>query len=189
MAVSTAQQVWKTGTASRLIGTGTSTTSWPRPSSSREASSQAVRHSASTGVSAMTGWANRAIRSRPGSRSQASRKVPSGSGAQLGSPVRGPASTSRRAAASRTVRAIGPAVARPIGSPYIGKPLMRPREGLRPTRPQQEAGMRIEPPPSEPWASGTRPAATAAAEPPEEPPAIRVRSQGVTAGGCPSGSV
>ena len=47
----------------------------------------------------------------------------------------------------------------------------------------------MEPPPSEPWATGTSPAATAAAAPPEEPPAIRVRSQGVTAGGNPSGSV
>ena len=47
----------------------------------------------------------------------------------------------------------------------------------------------MEPPPSEPWATGTRPAATAAAAPPEEPPAIRVRSHGVTAGGRPSGSV
>ena len=51
----------------------------------------------------------------------------------------------------------------------------RPRLGLRPTRPQQAAGMRIEPPPSLPCATGTMPAATAAAEPPEEPPGVRVR--------------
>ena len=36
------------------------------------------------------------------------------------------------------------------GSPYIGAPEMRPRLGLRPTIPQQLAGIRIEPPPSEP---------------------------------------
>ena len=42
----------------------------------------------------------------------------------------------------------------------------RPRLGLSPTSPQQAAGMRIEPPPSLPWATGTIPAATAAAEPP-----------------------
>ena len=49
--------------------------------------------------------------------------------------------------------------------------------------------MRIEPPPSEPGATGTSPAATAAAAPPDEPPAVRVRSHGVTAGGATSGSV
>ena len=39
--------------------------------------------------------------------------------------------------------------------------------------------MRIEPPPSEPVASGTRPAATAAADPPEEPPADRSSAHGL----------
>ena len=45
---------------------------------------------------------------------------------------------------------------------------MRPRLGLSPTRPQHDAGMRIDPPPSLAWASGTMPLATAAAEPPLE---------------------
>ena len=35
----------------------------------------------------------------------------------------------------------------------------------RPCRPDMEAGMRMEPPPSNPMATGTRPAATATAEP------------------------
>ena len=39
--------------------------------------------------------------------------------------------------------------------------------------------MRIEPPPSLPWATGTRPAATAAADPPEEPPGVRSRFHGL----------
>ncbi len=38
--------------------------------------------------------------------------------------------------------------------------------------PQNEAGMRIEPPPSVPTASGARPAATAAPAPPDEPPGV-----------------
>ena len=42
--------------------------------------------------------------------------------------------------------------------------------------------MRIEPPPSLPWASGTRPAATAAAAPPEDPPGVRSRSHGLRTG-------
>ncbi len=142
-------------------------------------------------ASAMTGSANRATRRRPGSRSHQSRKVsPAGSGAaQNGSPTAGPAITSSRAAASRTVRASGPAVPRPTGSPCIGLPLIRPRLGLNPTRPQHEAGIRIDPPPSDPCATGTSPAATAAPAPPLEPPAIRVRSHGVRAGGATSGSV
>ena len=42
--------------------------------------------------------------------------------------------------------------------------------------------MRIEPPPSLPWASGTMPAATAAAAPPEEPPGVRSVSHGLRVG-------
>ena len=48
-----------------------------------------------------------------------------------------------------------------------------------PKSPQHEAGVRIEPPPSLAWAAGTIPAATAAAAPPEEPPGVRERSQGL----------
>ena len=41
-----------------------------------------------------------------------------------------------------------------------------------PLRPQHDDGMRIEPPPSDPVASGTMPEAMAAALPPEEPPGL-----------------
>src|SRR5437588_2414887 len=51
--------------------------------------------------------------------------------------------------------------------------------GFIPTSPQQAAGIRIEPPPSEPVAHGTMPAATAAPDPPEDPPGVRVRSHGL----------
>ncbi len=87
------------------------------------------------------------------------------------------------------MRASEPDVASPTGSPYIGWPLIRPRVGFSPTSPQQDAGIRIEPPPSDPWATGTSPAATAAPAPPDEPPAIRVGSHGVTAGAATAGSV
>jgi hypothetical protein len=60
---------------------------------------------------------------------------------------------------------------------------MRPRVGLMPNSPQTLAGMRIDPPPSLPWAAGASPEATAAAAPPLDPPADRDRSQGVRAGG------
>ena len=48
--------------------------------------------------------------------------------------------------------------------------------------PQNAAGWRIEPPVSVPVAAGTRPAATAAAEPPEDPPGTRLGSQGLATG-------
>ena len=58
----------------------------------------------------------------------------------------------------------------------------RPKLGLWPTRPQNAAGMRIEPPPSLAWATATIPLATAAAEPPLDPPADRLGSQGLRQG-------
>jgi hypothetical protein len=76
------------------------------------------------------------------------------------------------------VRASDPLVLSPYTSPN-GAVEIRPRDGLSPKRPQQEAGMRIEPPPSEPCASGARPPATAAAAPPLEPPGVRPGSHGL----------
>src|SRR5690606_17749103 len=48
-----------------------------------------------------------------------------------------------------------------------------------PTEPVTAAGWRIEPPVSEPSASGASNAATAAADPPPDPPGIRERSHGL----------
>ncbi len=70
----------------------------------------------------------------------------------------------------------GPAVDMPCQSLAIGT---RPRCGLSPNRPQHAAGMRIEPAPSVPSAAAARPAATAAAEPPLDPPAMRDGSHGL----------
>ena len=86
--------------------------------------------------------------------------------------------TSSSSAASATVLAIGPtweSVPNGLGG-YTGT---RPWVGLRPTMPQKLAGIRIDPAPSVPTASGPRPAATAAAAPPLDPPAVRPRSQGL----------
>src|SRR5262245_33054498 len=54
--------------------------------------------------------------------------------------------------------------------------------GGSPTQPHRDAGCLIEPPVSEPSAHGARPAATAAAEPPDEPPGTRVGSHGLRVG-------
>ena len=62
-----------------------------------------------------------------------------------------------------------------VGRMSIG---MRPRPGFNPTTPQSAAGMRTEPPMSVPSASGTQPLATATADPPDDPPALRAGSCG-----------
>src|SRR5262245_53012825 len=91
-----------------------------------------------------------ATRSRRGGRDASSRNGRSGGGAQYESPGSGPAIASSSAAASATVRVIGPEVARPSDPAPNGAGETRPRDGLRPNSPQQEAGLRIEPPPSLP---------------------------------------
>ena len=55
--------------------------------------------------------------------------------------------------------------------------------------PHSAAGWRIEPPVSVPIAHGALPAATAAAEPPDEPPGTRARSHGFSVGPKPEFSV
>src|ERR1700680_2573005 len=61
---------------------------------------------------------------------------------------------------------------------------MRPNVHFHPNRPLYAAGMRMEPPPSLPVHAGRSPAATAAAEPPDEPPGVRGGSQGVRVMPC-----
>ncbi len=80
--------------------------------------------------------------------------------------------------------ASGPFSARPNQSPSPIPAGTTPWPGLTVTRPQLAAGMRSEPIPSLPSASGTIPAATAAALPPEEPPAERAGSHGLRAVPC-----
>ena len=53
---------------------------------------------------------------------------------------------------------------------------------MSPTTPQQAAGCRIDPPVSEPSAATQSSAATAAAEPPLDPPGIAARLQGFRVG-------
>ena len=74
---------------------------------------------------------------------------------------------------------IGPEVERP-SSDGNGAVEIRPRAGLSPKTPQQEAGILIEPPPSVPCASGRRPAASAAAAPPLDPPGVRLGVPGIS---------
>src|SRR5229473_1077126 len=78
-------------------------------------------------------------------------------------------------AASRTVRVIGPTTEKSAHAviPSRAPTGIRPCDGLSPNDPVKLAGIRIEPPQSEPVVSGTIPAANAAELPPEEPPGVR----------------
>src|ERR1700678_2796477 len=99
------------------------------------------------------------------------------------SPGKFPDMTSSSSAASATVRAIGPFTLSPARSGISGPPEILPLVGLMPHRPQTLDGLRMGPPPSLPCAAGAGRAATAPAAPPLDPPADRVRSHGVRAGG------
>src|SRR5918994_645714 len=84
-------------------------------------------------------------------------------------------------APSRTVLVIGPRCERSptaLGG-YCGT---KPNDGLNPKMPQNAAGMRTEPAPSLPCASGPSPAATAAAAPPLDPPGVFARFHGLNEG-------
>ena len=84
-----------------------------------------------------------------------------------------PARMSSMSAASSTVRERGPTAERPnqwlSDSRANGT---RPGAGLKPKTPQHAAGIRIEPPPSDPSASAAMRVATATALPPLDPPAV-----------------
>ncbi len=92
---------------------------------------------------------------------------------ELGS---GPAMAVRKSARSCTVRAIGPETPSVNHAAVVDFDGTRPGVGRRPTTLQNDAGLRSEPPMSEPSASDVIPAASAAAAPPLDPPADLVRS-------------
>src|SRR5262245_4934878 len=67
-------------------------------------------------------------------------------------------------------------------SPALSRAGTRPLVGLRPVTEHQAAGMRTDPAPSLPVASGTSPTETATAEPAEEPPGLQRGSCGLRVG-------
>src|SRR5262245_36794135 len=91
---------------------------------------------------------------------------------------RSPRSAPYRIAASSTDRHNGPmwsSVALSGTTPSVDR---SPKAGFRPTSPQTADGIRIEPPVSVPSDAKHIPSATAAAEPPDEPPGLRLVSIG-----------
>src|SRR6202163_251042 len=82
---------------------------------------------------------------------------------------------------SATVRPSGAITESPAGSTL--SLVTRSGDGRKPTTPQQEAGIRIEPPMSVPTATVAIPAATAAALPPLEPPGVILDRHGLLVAG------
>ena len=157
-------------------------TSCPSDSSSAAASSSAATQSGCT-VLPKNGDVVTAMRRRPGSRVTSSRNGRSCGGQATGVPASSPAVASSMAAESRTLRVITCSCTKPRhASPMSGPVGRRPRVGLMANTPLHDAGIRSEPPPSPPWAMGTMRAATAAPEPPLEPPVVLVGSHGLRAG-------
>ncbi len=85
-------------------------------------------------------------------------------------------------AASCAVRAIGPTVSSEALIGMTPSVLTCPRAGRTPVSPHSAEGTRTEPPVSVPSAPAHSPAATAAADPPLDPPGLRSRFQGLRAG-------
>ena len=93
-----------------------------------------------------------------------------------------PTSALSSRAASVTVRVSGPHWSSEEAKAIIPYRETAPYVGFMPTIPQSAAGWRIEPPVSVPIAQGAVPPATAAADPPDEPPGTRSRSHGLRTG-------
>src|SRR5204862_6671979 len=110
-----------------------------------------------------------AKRGADSTRAGRSGRIGRGNGSADGSPGTGPASRERRSRTSAIDVANGPNVDRSIQSGTGSRPIM-PFVGLSPARPQNAAGIRIDPPPSVAVAIAAIPAAIDAADPPLEPP-------------------
>ncbi len=105
-----------------------------------------------------------------------------GRSAEVASRTSRPAMTPRASAASSTEAPNTPIWSSDEAKATRPYRLTRPYVGLTPTTPQSAAGCRTEPPVSEPRATRTMPAATAAADPPDEPPGTRSGATGLRVG-------
>ena len=100
-------------------------------------------------------------------------------GYDSGSSGLAPTLAANSSAVSATSRPIGPSTEITDQPSARALSATRPGVGRSPTTPHRAAGMRSEPPVSEPVQIGSMPVASAAAEPPEEPPALSVGLNGL----------
>src|SRR3954471_18271169 len=107
-------------------------------------------------------------------------------GARLGiCDTRPPLTACANSRTSGTVRANKPTVSSDQEKHFMPAVGSTPKLGLKPAMPQYDAGRIVDPPVCEPIASCTRPAATAAAEPDDDPPGVRPGAAGLSvAAGC-----
>src|ERR1700761_4187118 len=113
-------------------------------------------------------------------RSGAGRIRPTRPGASAEAPAK-PGSISRMPSSTAATSApSGPTVSMEDASGYTPSSGTRPQVVFRPAIPQQAAGIRTEPPVSVPRATSASPAATATAEPLDDPPGSRPGSSGFT---------
>ncbi len=113
--------------------------------------------------------------------SGAGRIRPTRAGASAEAPVK-PGSTSRMPSSTAATSApSGPTVSIEGASGYTPSSGTRPQVVFRPAIPQQAAGIRTEPPVSVPRATSASSAATATAEPLDDPPGRRRGSSGFAA--------
>ncbi len=146
------------------------TTSWPRSDRTAATAWTAAAHSGATSTPSALFDVTR-MRNLPGDTPTSSANGRVGGGATFHAPRSTCDNTSSTAAVSATVRDTTPDVdAEVIASTRFG---IRLRLDFRPTSPLHDAGIRIEPPPSEACAIGAMPEATAAPAPPDEPPGVR----------------
>ncbi|MNV32065.1 hypothetical protein D3C71_1233920 [compost metagenome] len=163
-------------------GKGVSATSAPRSVSTRRASASADSASASTAMGCCDGGISAMRTPRKGCAPAAgSRYRKAGRPCVSGSCASGPAMRAVSSIASRVSRVSGPMESSVVDSATAPCRLISPRVVFSPVTPFSAAGIRTEPPVSEPSAAGARPAATATPDPLDEPPGMRAcrRSQGL----------
>src|SRR5213076_3235194 len=97
----------------------------------------------------------------------------------VGSSGSAPAISPSSSAQSSAVCASGPTVSSDCDNGIAPARLTRPTVVFNPVTPQKCAGIRIEPPVSEPSASKVSRAATSEPEPDDEPPVMQSRFQGL----------
>src|ERR1700733_11251420 len=108
------------------------------------------------------------LKERPSGRA----KISAGSSMESGARESGPAMALKAKARSATDRPRHPEVLR-VDQPKAALGFgTRPTEGRKPTTLQNAAGLRRDPPVSEPEATGTIPQASATAAPPDDPPQV-----------------
>ncbi len=144
----------------------------------RAASQAAVQPSGATGSTPKPARASASSTSRSTASTPASVSRPMRSGTDAAGVNEG---SSRRMPATRpaTSRAIGPTVSRLGASGHTPSSETRPCVVFRPATPQHAAGVRIDPPVSDPNATSASSSATATADPLDDPPGMTAGSSGL----------